>query len=84
LTLLKEPPIKVRDENTLNKVIRSAFLQRRKMLPSALSHKEALGMTKAEIIDLLKGLGIDPKNRAEAISLVDYGKIADGIIDFLL
>ncbi|NQT06505.1 MAG: ribosomal RNA small subunit methyltransferase A, partial [Candidatus Omnitrophica bacterium] len=77
LKLLKEPPIKVRDENTLNKVIRSAFLQRRKMLSSALSHKEALGMKKAEIIDVLKGLGIDPKNRSEAISLVDYGKIAD-------
>jgi 16S rRNA (adenine1518-N6/adenine1519-N6)-dimethyltransferase len=84
LDVLKERPVKVNDEETLFKVIRQAFMQRRKKLSSSLSHKEALGLNKGQMTELLESLSIDPARRAETLSLEEYAGIADGVIDFLL
>lgn len=70
---LKSPRHKAQDEKCLFRIIRSCFGQRRKMIENALStivHKE-----KAR--ELLKISDIDPKLRAENISLEKYVRISN-------
>ncbi len=84
LKVLPRPPVTVKDEILLSKIIRKAFNQRRKTILSALSQKGILGLSKEEIASLLDNLGIDKKSRAETLTLEEFGRITDGIIDFLL
>ncbi|MDB4349859.1 16S rRNA (adenine(1518)-N(6)/adenine(1519)-N(6))-dimethyltransferase RsmA, partial [Omnitrophica bacterium] len=57
LTILRQPPVKVRDEKALFKVIRQAFAQRRKTLLASLSHKGILGLDREAIGHILGDLG---------------------------
>lgn len=71
--ILKEPRIKVENEEQLFKLIKQGFLMKRKTLVNALAgfnNKE-----KSEIIDILKELNINEKVRAEQLSLDDFVKI---------
>jgi len=82
LNILPEPKVWVKDEETLFKVIRASFGQRRKTLLASLSHKEALGLKKAQVAHILKDLGIDDKVRPEALPLERFAAIADAILNF--
>lgn len=76
--------VQVKDEETLFRVIRQAFGQRRKTILSSLSHKDGLGLTKGDLKGVLEGLGVDTKARAETLDLETFARISDGIIDFLV
>lgn len=84
LDILATPHIPLKDEETLFKVIRQAFNQRRKTILSSLSHKKALGLDKKDMETLLQNINIDKSCRAETLALEEFARIADGIIDFLL
>ena len=68
LNLRKEAPIKVEDEELLFKIIKLAFMQRRKTLVNALSNGN-LFKNKEQIYEMLKELNIDEKVRGEALTL---------------
>ncbi|MBR3133060.1 MAG: 16S rRNA (adenine(1518)-N(6)/adenine(1519)-N(6))-dimethyltransferase RsmA [Clostridia bacterium] len=76
LNVLDNPRINVKDEKMFFKVIKVAFMQKRKTLVNGLvnggifANKEAAEMA-------LNELGIDTKIRGEKLSLEDFGKIAD-------
>ena len=73
LDLLKEPKHKAQDEEGLFRIIRACFGQRRKTVQNTLStifRKERTG-------ELLQALDIDPKLRAENISLEKYVQISN-------
>ena len=78
LTKRAEPPVAVKDEALLFRVIRAAFNQRRKTLVNALS--AGIGeIGKEEAEQALLRRGIDAKIRGEALSLGRFAEITDEI-----
>ena len=82
LNLRKEVPIKVEDEELLFKIIKLAFMQRRKTLVNALSNGN-LFKNKEQIYEMLKELNIDEKVRGEVLTLEQYAEITNYIINNL-
>ena len=64
------------------KIIKYAFMQRRKTLVNALE-KSGLFKNKSDIIEILKKLGINEKIRGEALSLEKYANIVNLTSDLL-
>ncbi len=64
----KKPPVEIEDIKKLNKVVVTAFSQRRKTLRNSLKKLIA----EEQII----ALGIDPTLRAESISLAEFAKLS--------
>lgn len=77
LTRREAPPLPVRDEQLLFRVIRAAFNQRRKTLVNALS--SGLGLGKAELEAVLAGCGLDARVRGEALDIGAFTAISDKI-----
>lgn len=77
IRLRSSPPVMVKDEDFLFKVIRTAFHQRRKMLISSLSHRANLGIDKKQIKDILDRVGIDPTKRAQELHLSDFASLTN-------
>lgn len=73
--VLKQPSINVIDEKVLFKVIKNAYMQRRKTLTNALSNI----LPKDEIVKVLEKLDIDTKIRGEKLTLEQFAKISDYI-----
>ena len=78
LTRRPAPPLPVKDEALLMRVIRAAFNQRRKTLVNALS--SGLGLGKEELEAALTGLGLDPRVRGEALGLDAFAALSDKIL----
>jgi 16S rRNA (adenine1518-N6/adenine1519-N6)-dimethyltransferase len=68
-----EPPVQVNELAKLNTVVTHAFSQRRKTLRNSLK----------KLIDeqTIIALGIDPTARAETISLSDFAKLSNTLVD---
>ena len=78
LTKRDKPPVAVKDETLLFRVIRAAFNQRRKTLVNALS--AGIGeISKEDVEQALLRLGLDVKIRGEALSLGRFAEITDEI-----
>lgn len=75
LEVLKKPSVKVKDESVLFKIIKFAFMQKRKTLLNALANSGLFG-TKTDIEKILLDLNIDPQIRAERLSLEEFANIA--------
>ena len=65
----REPPVAVRDEAILEKLVRQSFAQRRKTLKNVL--RGMLGE------DDIRKAGIDPSTRAEMLGLGEFAALAD-------
>lgn len=76
LDLHREPPVQVKEE-TLFRIIRAAFSQRRKTLLNCLS--SGLGMDKAAVREALERAGVDPGLRAEQLRLEDFAAISNAL-----
>ena len=77
LTVLKNPPVSVRDEKQMFALIRGAFNQRRKTLVNAVSNYEGLSFNKDEIEEALKELDLSPSIRGEALDLRQFAALSD-------
>ena len=80
LDIKQERTLSFDEEKTLFRLIRAGFSQRRKQLVNPLSAE--LGVSKAEVAELLTGLGLKPTARAEELSLEDYIKTAKAVVKF--
>lgn len=78
----KTPPVPVKDEKMLLRVVRAAFAQRRKTLSNALSISFG-EIGKQNIEKCLAECGFDPKIRGEALAIGDFAKIADAFCKYL-
>lgn len=76
--VLKEPRIKLKDENLFFKIIKTAFMQKRKTLVNALINGRIFE-NREEAEKAFKKLEIDTKIRGEKLKIEDYKKIADYI-----
>lgn len=81
LRLDVRPEPVVADVNTESffRVVRAGFSQKRKQLVNTLS--AGLHLPKAEVIALLDQIGIDPKRRAETLTLSEWGSVCRNFID---
>ncbi len=79
LSMRREPPVKVKDEELLFKIIRGSFNQRRKSIINSLSREAVLGTTKSDLVEVLNRAGVDPASRPEDLSLSDFASITNAI-----
>jgi 16S rRNA (adenine1518-N6/adenine1519-N6)-dimethyltransferase len=70
----RDPPLTGPDERCFFRVVRAGFSQRRKQLRNSL--KAGLGIPAKEVEAALTAAGIDPRRRAETLSLDEWGKLA--------
>lgn len=73
IDVYRDPPVKVDDEAAFFTVVRGGFSTPRKQLRNSLSH--GTGVTPQESSDLLDGAGIDPKRRAETLSIAEWAAL---------
>ena len=77
LTRYEEPPVQVKDEKMLFKIIRASFNQRRKTLQNGLNNSSELNFTKDQIAAAIAEAGFSPSVRGEALSLEQFAKLTD-------
>lgn len=82
LTILKEPRVKVKDEQFMFDFIKAAFSQRRKTLVNCIFNSGLLTLNKEELGKALNGLGYDERVRGESLTLEDYAKISDVMLEY--
>ncbi len=75
----KAPPAATRDEKFMLRIVRASFNQRRKTMQNALSN--VLGISRGTVASALEQLGLDPMIRGERLSLEQYAKLADILLD---
>ena len=73
--LLKEAPVKVKSEKNFFKLIKGAFIHRRKTLVNSVSSETGIG--KEKIVEALTNLNLSPTVRAEALSLEDFANLSN-------
>ena len=72
LTRYEEPPVQVKDEKMLFKIIRASFNQRRKTLQNGLNNSSELNFTKDQIAAAIAEAGFSPSVRGEALTLEQH------------
>ncbi|HIW43018.1 MAG TPA: 16S rRNA (adenine(1518)-N(6)/adenine(1519)-N(6))-dimethyltransferase RsmA [Candidatus Mediterraneibacter vanvlietii] len=73
----EEPPVAVKDEKLMFRIIRASFNQRRKTLVNGLKNSPELDYTKEEIEEAVEKLGRGISVRGEALTLKEFAKLAD-------
>jgi 16S rRNA (adenine1518-N6/adenine1519-N6)-dimethyltransferase len=68
------PPVPVEETAAFFRVVRAGFAQRRKQLRNTLA--AGLRQPPEEVADRLREVGVDPRQRAEALSLEEWGRVA--------
>ena len=78
LDRLEEPRVKVKDVKLMFELVRAGFNMRRKTLWNA---AKTLKLDKIKLEEAFEKSGIDPKRRAETLSLEEFGALSDCIYD---
>lgn len=77
LVLHDKPVIQVKSEELLFRIIRASFAQRRKTLMNSIHNSGELDITKEQVADALKQMGLSENIRGEALSLEQFAKLSD-------
>lgn len=83
LTSHEKPPVEVKDEKLMFKIIRASFNQRRKTLANGLNNSGELNIPKEVIIKSIEELGRGASIRGEALSLAEFAKLTNIISENL-
>ena len=78
LNIRKKEPIEVSDKKLMFKIIKNAFMQRRKTLVNALTNSKIV-LNKEEGIKILKEIGLNENIRAEKLTLQNFADITNMI-----
>ena len=78
LNLRKEPPIKLKNEDILFRLIKTAFMQRRKTISNSFMNSGLL-REKQELLKTLEKVKISPNERAENLTLEQFASIINTI-----
>ena len=78
LKIRKNPPVEVKDKEVMFRIIKCAFMQRRKTLMNALVNAKVF-LNKEEAVQILKEIGLPENIRAEKLTLQDFANIANKI-----
>ena len=77
LTRYEKPPVEVKDEALMFRLIRASFNQRRKTLANGLNNSPELHYSKETIQAAIDTLGKGPSVRGEALSLEEFATLAN-------
>lgn len=77
LTKYDKPPVEVKDEALMFKMIRASFNQRRKTLVNGLKNSSELTFTKEQIMDAIEKAGLSSSVRGEALTLEQFANLAN-------
>lgn len=77
----EQPPVQVKDEKMMFRIIRASFNQRRKTLVNGLKNSQELSFTKEEIEKALTVCGLSLNVRGEALTLVQFAELANAFYD---
>lgn len=81
LTVHEKPPVTVKDEKLMFKLIRASFNQRRKTLANGLNNNPELHYSKEQIAQAIEALEVSPSIRGEALDLEQFAKLADVLLE---
>lgn len=81
LTRHKQPPVDVKDEKLMFRLIRASFNQRRKTLANGLKNDSALNYTKETVEKAIADCGFSPTIRGEALTLDEFARLANYLSD---
>lgn len=73
-----QPAVSVENVKGFFRVVRAGFSQRRKQLRNALA--AGLGRPAREVTAALEAAGIDPRRRAETLTLEEWGRLAEALL----
>ena len=77
----EEPPVQVKDEKLMFRIIRASFNQRRKTLANGLKNSPELDFTKEEIEEAIETLGKGASVRGEALTLEEFARLSDALCE---
>ncbi len=77
LTVRDRPAVDLRDEGFFTRVVKAAFSQRRKTLRNSLRQ---LDLAPGRMDQVQEITGIDPGRRAETLSIDEFGRLADFLL----
>ena len=78
LDRLEAPRVNVKDETLMFALVRAGFNMRRKTLWNA---TKAFNLSKEKLEEAFEKSGIDPKRRAETLSIEEFAHLSDCIYD---
>ncbi|MBO5198657.1 MAG: 16S rRNA (adenine(1518)-N(6)/adenine(1519)-N(6))-dimethyltransferase RsmA [Lachnospiraceae bacterium] len=81
LTLHKDRPVSVQEEELMFRLIRASFNQRRKTLVNGLNNSPEISLSKEIIMRSVERLGLGGNVRGEALTLVQFANLADIIAE---
>lgn len=71
------PPVKADNEKFMFDVIRASFNQRRKTLQNGLANDRGLGISKKEVAEALRQIGLAENIRGETLELKQFAKLSN-------
>lgn len=77
----EEPPVQVKDERLMFKIIRASFNQRRKTLANGLNNSTEIQSDKEDITKAIEALGKGASIRGEALTLAEFATLANLLYD---
>lgn len=77
LTRHSEPPVVVKDEAMMFRLVRASFNQRRKTLVNGLSNSPEVTATKEEILQALEKMGMPATVRGETFGLEEFAQLTN-------
>ncbi len=77
LTLHKENPVSVKNEQLMFTLIRASFNQRRKTLVNGITNAGINGIGKDQVVEALEKMGLSPTVRGETLSLAQFALLSD-------
>lgn len=83
LTRHGKPPVEVRDEKLLFRIIRASFNQRRKTLVNGLNNAPDISVPKEKLIQALESLKVPVNVRGEALTLEQFAELSDRISELM-
>ena len=78
LHIRKQPAVQPKDEELFFELVKAGFSQRRKTLSNSLTGVR--GADRDTVVRALEAAGIDPKRRAETLSLEEFANVANRLI----
>lgn len=81
LKLHDEPPVKAKNTKQLFKIIKAAFMLRRKTLLNTLAAHGELGIEKDKLKQILEDSGVGAQTRGETLSIEEFARLSDFIDD---
>ena len=80
LTRHAVPPVEVRDEALMFRLVRASFNQRRKTMVNSLNNSAELNLTKEQIQQALTQMNLSPSIRGEALTLAQFAELANLLV----